>query len=153
MFRGTNHINVDSKYRVAIPARYRELLLQECAGKLVANIDINRNPCIALYPVPVWEEIEESVLQNFPRFGQGSRAQRLLLSRASEVDMDSSGRVLLPPDLREHIKLDKKAVILGNGKKFEVWRQEDWQRDQELGMQEIEDNELVEKIVSNIRYI
>ncbi|NNC54601.1 MAG: division/cell wall cluster transcriptional repressor MraZ [Pseudomonadales bacterium] len=153
MFRGTNHINVDSKYRVAIPARYRPLLYQESAGKLVANIDINRARCVVMYPTPVWEQIEERIQERLNNSGQSARIQRLMLSRATEIDMDTSGRILLPADLREHINLDKKAVLLGLGRKLELWREDDWQTEQQAGMQEIEDSELVAQIVNDVGYI
>ena len=153
MFRGIKHINMDSKFRIAIPTRYRDLLIEESAGRLVANIDLNQKKCLALYPATVWVDIEESIQQRLPNAGTSARILRLILSHATDVEMDSSGRLLLPAELRGHIKLEKKAVLLGLGKKLELWREDDWDIEQAASFDEIQDSALVEKIVGEIGYI
>ena len=125
MFRGVQHINMDVKGRIAIPARQREPILNICNGKLVLTID-TQSPCLALYPIGEWNRIELQV-QNLPALKpQIKRFQRLVLGYATDVDLDSSGRLLLPPSLREYAHLKKKLVLVGQGNKLEVWAENLW---------------------------
>ena len=57
MYRGASAITLDSKNRITIPTRYREELIADCQGKMVCTVDI-QHPCLLLYPLPEWEEIE-----------------------------------------------------------------------------------------------
>lgn len=129
MFRGINAINIDGKGRIAVPTRYREAL----RSSLVITIDTEET-CLLLYPAVQWQAIEDN-LQRLPSFNAAARRiQRLLIGHATDVDLDSNGRVLLPPVLRDYAKLDKRVVLIGQGNKFEVWNEELWQskRDQWL---------------------
>lgn len=153
MFRGVNPINMDSKHRIAMPTKYREAILQQSAGRLVVNIDINQPKCLAIYPANVWEDIEERIQGRLRNAGQGARMLRLLLGNACDVDMDANGRLLLPTLLREHAKLEKKVVLVGLVKKLELWREDDWAAEQSDGYKDIQDPELVAKIIDDIGFI
>lgn len=124
MFRGVSFLNLDVKGRLAIPARYRERLQSCCDSHLVITID--RDRCLLIYPEPTWIEIERK-LDQLPSFDDKARSlQRLYIGHAQEVDMDSQGRVLLPPALRRFASLDKRVALVGQGKKFELWEEEAW---------------------------
>jgi MraZ protein len=124
MFRGVNTLNLDSKGRLAIPTRYREMLARHCNGQMVVTVD--RDHCLLLYPLPDWEEIERK-LTKLPSFNkQARRLQRLLVGHATECELDGSGRILLPPPLREFATLNKSVVMIGQGNKFEIWNEEAW---------------------------
>ena len=126
MFRGINAINIDGKGRIAMPTRYRDALLAEDAGALVLTIDTEET-CLLLYPVKQWQVIEDN-LQRLPSFNAlARRIQRLLIGHATDIELDSNGRVLLPPLLREYAQLDKRVVLIGQGNKFEVWDEALWQ--------------------------
>ncbi len=125
MFRGIAAVNMDGKGRLAVPMRYRETLEQECEGQLVLTID-TKAPCLLLYTLPVWRDIEKK-LQKLPSFNSAARRiQRLLIGHATELDMDKNGRFLVPPLLREYSSLLKDVVLVGLGNKFEVWDKEQW---------------------------
>lgn len=125
MFRGVNNINLDTKGRLAIPTKYRDLLLQHCNGELVITIDTEER-ALLVYPRPEWEDIERKV-QALPSFnGAARRVQRLLIGHATDTPMDGNGRILISPPLREYAQLDRKSVMLGQGNKLELWAEDHW---------------------------
>jgi MraZ protein len=128
MFRGVNGVNIDEKGRVVVPTRYRERLQNDgIRGGVVLTIDTEER-CLLLYPVAAWEEIENK-LAALPSFNPAARRiQRLLIGHATETEIDSHGRILLPPLLREYAGLSKLAMIVGQGKKMEIWDEAHWQK-------------------------
>ena len=125
MFRGVNTLNLDAKGRMAMPSKYRERLLDQCAGQLVVTVDLS-DPCLLLYPLPEWEDIERKLVRLGNLNPQARRLQRLLIGHATEVELDNNGRILLPPPLREFASLDKRIALTGQGKKFEIWDENTW---------------------------
>jgi len=133
VFRGVQHINMDTKGRLAMPARQREPLLSRCEGQIVVTID-TQTACLVIYPLPEWERIEQDI-QSLPSLKPAVRRfQRLVLGYATDLELDSSGRMLLPQSLREYARLDKKLVLVGQGNKLELWSEALWlaERDQAL---------------------
>ncbi len=125
MFRGVSNINLDVKGRLAIPTRYRELLANHCNGEMVVTIDTEEK-CLLIYPRPEWEDIQRKV-EALPSFNLAARrVQRLLIGHATDITMDGSARILLTPPLREYAQLEKKAVLLGQGNKLELWSEDIW---------------------------
>ncbi|MEM7081029.1 MAG: division/cell wall cluster transcriptional repressor MraZ [Pseudomonadota bacterium] len=125
MFRGINNATLDAKGRMALPTRSRESLLLACEGKVVVTIDM-REACLLLYPLPEWEVVQRKLeaLENVDP--QARLLQRLLIGHATDLELDGSGRILLPQLLREHANLDKKLVLVGQGNKIEIWSAEHW---------------------------
>ncbi len=125
MFRGLSAVNLDAKGRLAIPMKYRQLLVDLCAGRLVATIDTEER-CLLIYPVDEWELIQEKI-EALPSFNPSARRiQRLLIGHATDIDMDANGRMLLSSPLREYAQLEKETVLVGQGKKLELWSKELW---------------------------
>jgi MraZ protein len=121
MFRGINTITIDTKGRLAIPTRYRGALGTE----VVVTIDTEET-CLLLYTAAQWQVIEDN-LQKLPSFNAAARRiQRLLIGHATDIEVDASGRVLLPTVLRTYAQLEKDVVMIGQGNKFEVWNKELW---------------------------
>ena len=128
MFRGVQHINLDAKGRMAVPSRQRELLSVMSEGHIVLTVD-TQAPCLALYALPEWERIEADV-QALPALKPAiKRFQRLVLGYASDLQLDGSGRILIPPALRDYAKLEKRAVLVGQGNKLELWSEDLWQQE------------------------
>lgn len=126
MFRGINRIHIDAKGRMVMPTRYRERLQLDDCHKVVLTID-TEDQCLLLYPLPEWEVIEKK-LAGLPSFNPAARRiQRLLIGHATDVEIDNQGRVLLPSLLRDFARLKKKAVLVGQGKKLELWDEEHWE--------------------------
>ena len=125
MFRGATLVNLDSKGRIAIPVRYRNLLLEESQGQMVCTIDLHQ-PCLLLYTLPEWEIIEQKLSRLSSMIPAERRIQRLLLGHASECQMDSAGRLLLASTLRQHAGLNKEVMLVGQFNKFELWDEQTW---------------------------
>lgn len=124
MFRGVSKVTLDAKGRLAIPSRYRERLESRSEGHLIVTVDLDY--CLLIYPLPDWEEIERKLIR-LPSLNKDARQlQRLMLGHAAELEMDSHGRILLPRELREFASLVRRATLIGQGKKFELWDEDNW---------------------------
>ncbi len=125
VFRGILGLSIDSKGRMVMPTRYRERLRAGKQNSVVLTIDTEER-CLLLYPMPEWEAIEAKIAA-LPSFNPAARRiQRLLIGHATDVEMDGQGRLLLPPLLRDYAGLTKHAVLVGQGKKFELWDEAHW---------------------------
>lgn len=121
-FHGATVITLDAKGRVAIPTRHRSALAE--AGKVV--LTAHPDGCVLIYPPPEWEPVRARV-EAFPSFDpRASWWKRLLLGFEEHVAPDGSGRVLLPPALRLHAKLEREAMMVGQGHYFELWDSGVW---------------------------
>ncbi|MEZ3501255.1 division/cell wall cluster transcriptional repressor MraZ [Pantoea sp. KPR_PJ] len=125
MFRGATLVNLDSKGRLAVPTRYRETLIGESQGQMVCTIDLHQ-PCLLLYTLPEWEIIERKLSRLSSMNPVERRVQRLLLGHASECQMDNAGRLLLANTLRQHARLTKEVMLVGQFNKFELWDEQTW---------------------------
>ena len=135
MYKGINNINVDAKGRIAIPARYRACIESQAASKMVVTID-TEDKCLLLYDVSEWEKIEKKI-SALPSFNKATRRiQRLLIGHATDVELDSQGRILLPLQLRHYANVDKKVTLIGQGNKFEIWSSDVWQQSCDVWLQE-----------------
>lgn len=116
---------MDAKGRLAVPAKYRELLASTCSGRIVMTAD-TQDRCVLIYPETEWQNILPKI-EALPTFNKAARrAQRLLIGYATALELDSNGRVLVPPTLRDYANLEKKLMLVGQGKKFELWSEDSW---------------------------
>jgi len=130
MFRGATKITLDAKGRLAMPTRYRERIIERSNGRLIATVDTS-DPCLLIYPLPEWEEIELK-LRRLPTLNPSvRRLQRLMIGHATDLELDSSGRILIPPSLREYARLSKTAMLIGQGSRFELWDEAQWNENRE----------------------
>ena len=125
MFLGSHAINMDAKGRMAIPTKIRESLASLCDGRIVVTAHTEER-CLLVYPECLWKEILPKI-ESLPSFNKvARRTQRLLIGYATPLELDSSGRILVPPTLREYASLEKKLMLVGQGKKFELWSESNW---------------------------
>ncbi|MEK0429529.1 MAG: transcriptional regulator MraZ [Pseudomonadota bacterium] len=116
MYQGASAMSMDAKGRVSIPARHRDALSIQCEGR----VTLTRHPhgCLLLFPRPVWEMHREQIAA----WPMSARAwQRIFLGNASDLDMDSAGRILISPELRNVAGLTRDVMLLGMGSHFEIW--------------------------------
>jgi len=125
VFRGVAQLSLDSKGRLAVPARHREALLARCAGRLVMTADFDK--CLLLYPLPDWEPIQQKLMGLSSLNPRIRDLQRQLVGYAEDIELDSAGRVLISPALRNFAALTKSVVLVGQGSKFELWDREKWE--------------------------
>jgi MraZ protein len=122
MFSGVSSLNLDSKGRLAIPAKYRDTLLAQAKGRLI--ITAGPSGCLLVYPEAEWLLVRDK-LKTVPGI-QGEQLRRVIIGHAEELDMDASGRVLIPAHLRKVVGLDKEVALVGMDNKFELWDAEKW---------------------------
>lgn len=126
MFRGINSVTLDAKGRMALPARHREAIRARSAGRLVTTID-RFDPSLLIYPLPDWEALQARLQEMANMHAPVRILQRLLIGHATDMELDANGRVLLPQMLREHARLERKLVVVGQGNKIEIWSEGNWQ--------------------------
>ncbi len=125
MFRGANAINLDAKGRIAMPARYREQLIVECAGSMVVTKDLF-DPCLLLFPIPEWESLETKLAGLSSTNRQHRAIKHILLGHATDIELDKNSRFLVPPSLRQLVGLEKHLFLVGNGRSFQIWDEAQW---------------------------
>ena len=124
MFRGATKVTLDDKGRMVMPTRYREQIAERAQGKLVVTVD--RDQCLLIYPLPEWDLLETRLMSLPALHAQARRLQRLMVGHATDLELDSHGRMLLPPELREFAGLERHAVLIGQGNRFELWNESRW---------------------------
>lgn len=132
MFQGAVQLNLDSKGRLAIPAKHRDALLADYSGNLVLTADMDG--CLLVYPLQEWQPIRDKLLKLSALNPKIRALQRLLVGNAEDVLMDSAGRVLISPNLRNYAVLDKRVMLVGQGNKFELWDEAKWQAQQDASL-------------------
>jgi MraZ protein len=126
VFRGVAQLSLDSKGRLAVPARHREALLARSGGRLVITVDADK--CLLLYPLPDWEPIQQKLMSLSSLNPRIRDLQRRLVGYAEDIEMDAAGRLLISPALRNFAALVKSVVLVGQGNKFELWDREKWEQ-------------------------
>ncbi|KRG69939.1 division/cell wall cluster transcriptional repressor MraZ [Pseudoxanthomonas dokdonensis] len=124
MFQGETAITVDDKGRLAVPTAYRELVVRECDNRLVITYNPFESGCLYLYPEREWQRVRDEV-NKLPSTQRAHRAMQLkLVGAATPVELDGNGRISVPASMRSAVGIEKKAVLLGMGGKFELWSEQ-----------------------------
>ncbi len=148
MFRGQFVHTIDAKGRVSLPARYRETLVSDDHSRFILTPALFE-PCLHLHPMSAWNELEKKI-NELPSFDPYIvRFRRLYVSAAVECELDKSGRVLVPPALREKADLERDVLWAGMGRTAELWSKERW--DQELLMSADEEQAFRKAVMEQIR--
>jgi MraZ protein len=118
-------VALDAKGRLAIPARYRDLIDQRCQGKMVITIQ-HHGQSLMLYPQVDFEEVARAVSKLSDFDPMEANLKYLIIGHAFDLEVDSSGRILIPQLLRELVGIDKKVALVGQANKLELWNEETW---------------------------
>jgi MraZ protein len=128
-FRGITKISVDAKGRIAVPKHHRDTLIESGISEIVVTADLSG--CLLVYPMPVWQEIEDQLVELPNNHPKARRIQRLYIGYATPMELDATGRILLPLELREYAGVDRKVVLIGQGRKLELWDERAWAAENE----------------------
>lgn len=124
MFQGETAITVDDKGRVAIPTAYREVVAGVSGNRLVLTYNPFESGCLWLYAEKEWRRVRDEVMAR-PNTQRVVRIlQQKLVGSSSVLELDGNGRIGIPPSHRHAVGIEKKAVLLGMGDKFELWSEQ-----------------------------
>ena len=129
LFQGSFEHSVDSKGRVSVPSRFRDIIAERYEGKLVLTMDLDK--CVTAYPLEEWERFVEKI-RALPQSDKAVKDfTRFVFSNAMECELDRQGRVLIPPALREGAGISKSVVLVGIIGKIEIWDSGAWKARQQ----------------------
>ncbi len=137
MFIGEHNHTLDNKGRITMPSKFRDDLGEEFI--ITKGLD----SCLFVYPKAEWTIFEDK-LKTLPLTNKDARAfVRFFFAGASECSLDKQGRVLIPPNLRNHADLSKDAIIIGVSTRIEIWSKGKWDKyteDDNLSYENIAEN-------------
>ncbi len=125
MFRGSFEHSVDSKGRVSVPSKFRDIIADRYDGRLVMAMDLDR--CLTVYPLEEWEKLEEKI-KTLPMMQKEVKDfMRFFFSTATECELDKQGRILISPAHRERAGITKNVMLVGIINKIEIWDAKAWE--------------------------
>jgi MraZ protein len=133
MFLGEYQHTLDAKGRVSLPARFRA----EVTGKIVVAKGLDN--CLYIYPAEEYARFKDSLLEGSDFDPRKRQLRRFFMTGAYETELDSAGRVSIPPKLREHAGLSRDIAVTGNGNRIELWDSEAWDSYNDASTEKIED--------------
>ena len=126
MFRGSSFHTIDSKGRIIIPARFRDVIkAQGSNGVMVSRMD----GALVAYPYDEWRKIENRILLLAEKSENMRRFRRVFIGGAFECSCDKQDRILIPQNLRQYAEIDKDIVLVGVLDHFEIWSRKSWDRE------------------------
>jgi MraZ protein len=125
MFRGRYETIVDAKGRTSLPARFRDALTASDDNRMVLTTALE--PCLVAYPYSGWAEFEKKLSDRSSFDPAVTQIKRLYVASAVECPVDSHGRILIPPVLREYAGISREVVWSGMVGFVEIWDQQRWQ--------------------------
>lgn len=121
MLIGEYSHTIDPKNRVSLPSKFRK----EIGKKLVATYGLEE--CLFIYPLKEWQRISEEIAKLGMMRSDTREFNRFMFGGAQELEVDSLGRVLIPPYLKTYANIDTKAVFVGVHKRIEIWNDKKWE--------------------------
>ena len=132
MFRGSSFHTIDSKGRIIVPTRFRDIIKTDGSnGVMISRMD---NGLVA-YTFEEWVKIETRILSLAEKSNNMRRFRRVFIGGAFECICDKQDRILIPPTLRQYAVFDREIVLVGVLDHFEIWSRENWE-DENLHMEE-----------------
>ncbi|MGM0452152.1 MAG: division/cell wall cluster transcriptional repressor MraZ [Thermodesulfobacteriota bacterium] len=144
MFRGSSFHTIDSKGRIIIPTRFRELVRENGGeGLILSGMD---NGLVA-YPYTTWAEVERKILMMAEKSRAMRRFRRVFIGGSSDCPLDRQGRILVPQSLRQYANLNKDIVMVGVLDHFEIWSRDNWdEENRKLEEEDLQDTEVSNEI-------
>ncbi len=139
---------LDDKSRLSIPARYRDEIMAACEGNLIVTVD--RDKCLLIYPFPEWQRIEERLMSRPNMEPSVRKLQRLMVGYATECELSAQSRILIPEPLRVFAELDRRVVLVGQGKRFELWNEQRWSVQCDEYLREAANDEVMSEAIASL---
>jgi MraZ protein len=128
-FRGRFELKVDPKFRLTLPSAFRDLIQTSYKSHLViTNSQSQGHKCLDVFPLDQWKKLEGKVAKLPQLKMEVQNFQRFYLSGGHEIDLDSQGRILIPPMLRQYASVEDEVVVVGFAEKFEIWAAKTWNK-------------------------
>ena len=126
MFRGSSSHTIDSKGRIIVPARFREIIkADDNNGVMISRMDSG----LVAYTHTEWRKIETRILSLAEKSDNMRRFRRVFIGGAFECPCDKQGRILIPPMLRQYAEFSREIVLVGVLDHFEIWSREKWEKE------------------------
>jgi MraZ protein len=122
MLIGEYRHTMDDKNRLSLPAKFRK----EMGKKIIITRGLDR--CLFVYPISEWKKFSQQLANLSIGSAEGRGFSRAMLGGATEIDVDSSGRVLVPDHLKSYASLATKVVVAGIHNRIELWNEEAWNK-------------------------
>lgn len=120
MFVGSFKYSIDTKGRIALPAKLRKYVNPEANDTFILTRDAAK--CIVIYPMDIWKKLAAEKLDRLNQFDpKEAMFIRMFLQEAAEDNLDSQSRLLIPKNLIEYAEIQNEVFILGAMNKIEVW--------------------------------
>lgn len=126
MFRGSSFHTIDSKGRIIIPARFRDVIKADGSyGVMLSRMD----GALIAYPYDEWRKIENRILSLAEKSESMRRFRRVFIGGSFECPCDKQDRILIPQNLREYAGFEKDIVLVGVLDHFEIWSRDNWNQE------------------------
>lgn len=112
---------LDSKGRMVLPARFRD----EMGSAVIATIGTNRR-CIAVRSGEEWERFDARLKAEYEANSKIGPVRTVILGYANAIDIDSAGRILVPQELRNRLKIGVEVSVIGSGDHIQIWDTRSW---------------------------
>lgn len=124
MFYGSFEHSIDSKGRLSIPSKFRDMMLASNENTFFLTVDFV-DSCIVAYPFSRWKEVIDAKARSSSATDVNVKMfLRRLNYMGSECTIDKQGRILIPASLREEVGLGRDAVLIGMSDRIEIWNKE-----------------------------
>jgi MraZ protein len=126
MFRGSSFHTMDSKGRIIIPSRFRDVIKADGSyGVMLSRMD----GALIAYTYDEWRKIENRILTLAEKSESMRRFRRVFIGGSFECPCDKQDRILIPQNLREYAEFEKDIVLVGVLDHFEIWSRDSWNRE------------------------
>ncbi|BBO82962.1 division/cell wall cluster transcriptional repressor MraZ [Desulfosarcina ovata] len=143
MFRGSSFHTIDPKGRIIIPTRFRDVLKAGGDERVMITC---MDDCLFAYTLDEWSKLEQKILHLPQKSESMRRFQRIFIGGAHDCKCDGQGRVLIPPFLKKYAGLEKEIVLVGVLDRFEIWSQDNWDRENGQMAKDMGDDQVRQEI-------
>ncbi len=129
---------LDAKGRLVLPTKLKAGIPETNGDTLVLMLYFE--PCLALFTMVEYNKIASKVAGLNDMKKENRNIQRNFFRRSVEVELDSAGRILIPKNMLQAVNIDKDVLVMGSGKRIEIWNPETYQATYDMDNDELADS-------------